>query len=553
MLFRRCSLAAIAALACGSLALGAAQAPASGVLSSYALTPDSTQAGGNPGVTADLAFAYANRTDSVRSFTLDLPTGLLASIANVPATCSPDQLTVNACPPGSQIGSGTVTTRDGGGDVPRDTGLYLMAPPAPGDAAGFGTVVIVGRTPYTGVGVLDVVSGSGGQPIGRVTLSVPVERPEQVVELRATMHATTADGKAFTRLPTSCSTATSSVTADTAEGDSGAGTDSFVPTGCGVLGYAPALSAVHATKDPHDDGVELIATLSQPGAQAESATKALELRWPSSLVPDAATVGACLTGAPCRIGTATATSWLAPLSYLQDGTITLGGTPSGPTLTIAFPAPLPASIVGAIDLAKRTVTFPAVPDLPLRALTVDITGPAGANALTTTCAPGVVGATFTPQSGGATVTSTQPVVYRGCPSPPGHAALSISIDGRRAPFRHRRTTLRVACGGGAARSVCHGKLSLTVRKRVVRRVHGRRTTSHRTIVLARAEYRIASGRTRPVPLELTDAGLRLLSRDRGDRLRVRATATLHGGATVRRTLVAWLSPAVPGRLPPGRG
>lgn len=535
-------LPAIAVFACGLLGLGAPQGAASSdVLSSFTLTPASTQAGSSPDVTADLTFSYgASTTDSVSSMKIDLPPGLLASIANVPATCTIDQLRAMACPPGSQIGEGTVTVNR----TPLDTGLYLMPPPSPGDAAGFGTVVRPLSSTYVGVGGLDVVT-IGGQTIGEVTLGVPVVPGEQVLELRATMHARTADGRPFTRLPSSCATATSSASVETVEGSTGAGTDGFVPTGCATLGYAPSLSSVQVIRDPHDGGAELIASLSQPNAPTESATKALELDWPSSLTPIAGPVGPCLTGTPCTIGTATATSPLAPPSYLTGGTVTLGGTPQAPTLTVAFPAPLPLSVTGAIDIRTGTITFAAVPDLPLSALTVDITGPAGAKALSTTCAPGELVAKLTPQSGGATVTSRQPIVYQGCPTPrpPPPAPLRVSIRSGRSSVVHGRAGARVACTGGSAGGVCRGKLSLTVRKRIVRHRHGHRSVIHRTIVLARVPYAVASGKTQTVTLPLTAAGLRLLERSRHGRLRVRAAATVSGGTAVHRAFGVRLEPA----------
>lgn len=157
---------AIAALACCVPAVGAAPAMATGVVSSFTLTPSSTQAGGNPNVTADLTFDYTgtSSTDSVKRVTITLPPGLVASIANVPATCSSAQLSANTCPAGAQIGTGSVTTNI----TPRDAKLYLMPSPTPGDAAGFGVVVLVGASVYTGTGTLDVVAGAGGQPIGVV-------------------------------------------------------------------------------------------------------------------------------------------------------------------------------------------------------------------------------------------------------------------------------------------------------------------------------------------------------------------------------------------------
>lgn len=527
----------------GLLGLGATQAPASGVLSSFTLTPVSTQAGANPDVTADLTFDYgASTTDSVRTVTIDLAPGLIASILNVPATCTQAELTANACPAGSQIGSGTATVNG----ASYDTGLYLMPPPTPADGAGFGTVVRAGGNAYTGLGTLDVVSGAGGQPVGEVKLGVPVVNNEQVDELRATMHGSTADGRPFTRLPTSCALASTDVSVATAEGDSGSGSDSFVPTGCPSLGYGPALAAVQAIKDSGDDGVELIASLSQPNAMTESATKALALHWPSSLVPNAAAVGTCFSGRPCTIGTAAGTSPLAPPSYLNGGVVTLGGTAQAPTMTVTFPAPIPLSLTGAIDLVNRTVTFSALPDLPLSRLTVDIAGPAGAKVLSTTCASGDLVATFTPQSGGAAVTSTQPIAYQGCPPPRSRPPstpkpLKISIRNRGMFVFDARANIRLACTGGSAGDICSGRVSLTKRQQVVRRVHGRRTVIHRTVLVARARYAIERGQTETDTPPLTDAGLRLLERARHHRLRVRATATLRGGATARRTIVVRLA------------
>jgi hypothetical protein len=542
--FRRRSLVAITVLACSLLALGAAQATAAGVLSSFTLTPAATQAGANPSVTADLTFSYANGTDSVETVTIALPPGLIASIANVPATCSPEQLNADACPAGAQIGTGTVTTNV----TPRAAALYLMPPPSPGDAAGFGAVVLVGGDVYAGPGSLDVVTGVDGRPVGVVKLSVPVVSGQQVNALSATMNGTT-DGKPFTRLPTSCSTATSSASVETVEGDTGSADDSFDPTGCSALGYAPSLSAVEVTDDPGGGGAELLLSISQPDAMAAAATKAVELDLPPSLVPNAGPAGACLTGTPCTIGTATATSPLMPDAYLSGGAVTLGGSGLAPTLTVAFPEPVALSIAGTADVATGVVTFPNVPDLPLTTLRVDITGAPGGKVLATTCAPGEVVARFTPHSGGAIVTDARPIAYRGCrsanppppPPPRPRAQLRVSIHSRRALVVRKRARVRLACRG-AAGSACRGTLSLTRRTRGVRRVDGRRRVVHRKIVLARSPYALASGRTRAVGLRMTAAGMRLLERSRHRRLRVRATATVRGGTAARRAVVVRLRP-----------
>lgn len=534
-LLRRLPPVAVASLACVLLGISAAHATASGVLSSFTLTPSSTQAGGDPDVTADLAFSYGNGTDSVKTVTITLAPGLVASIADVPATCSPDQLRANTCPAGSQIGTGTVTTSG----TPRAAALYLMPPPTPSDGAGLGAVVVVGSDIVTGLGSLDIVPGVDGRPFGVVRIGVPVVRSQQVDHLVATMNSTTADGRPFTRLPTSCSRASSSATAETAEANTGSGSDSFDPTGCSALSYAPALTTIEVTGNAGAGGVDLVLSISQPNAATESATKAVEVDLPPSLVPLAGpAASACLTGTPCTIGTATATSWLMPDSYLSAGTVTLGGTGTAPTVTVTFPEPVALSIAGRVDVANGLVAFPSVPDLPLRTLRVAITGtPAGKVLATRSCAPADAVARFTPQSGGATIASARPVVYHGCtPPPPPPASLKVSVRSRRAIVDGRRASVTLACRGGAAGSACRGRLSLTRRQRIVRRAEHRRIVIHRTIMLARARYAVESGQSRPVALRLTDAGLRLLARANG-RVRARATATLRGGPTAERGIV----------------
>jgi hypothetical protein len=424
-----------------------------------------------------------------------------------------------------------------------------MPPPTPSDGAGFGAVVLDGSTVYAGLGSLDIVAGVDGRPFGIVKIGVPVVRSEQVERLVATMNATTTDGKPFTRLPTSCATASSSATVETAEASTGSGSDSFVPSGCSALGYAPALTAVEAIGDAGAGGIDLVLSIAQPNAATESAAKAVEIDLPPSVVPIAGSAGSCLTGTPCTIGTATATSWLMPDSYLSGGTVTLGGTGAAPTVTVAFPEPVALSIAGTVDVANGAVTFPNVPDLPLSTLRVAITGtPAGKVMATTTCAPADVVARFTPQSGGAAVTSARPIVYQGCttrsepPPPPPSARPQVSIRSRRATVKRRRTSVTLACRGGAEGGACRGTLSLTRRKRIVRRAHQRPTVTYRTIVLARARYTVASGRSRRVALRLTDAGLRLLVRDDDGRMRARARATLRGGPTAHRVIVVQRAP-----------
>jgi hypothetical protein len=404
---RRVWLGSVVALAVAA----PAPALASGAVQSFTLTPASTQAGGTPDVSADIVLDYSgSATDTVQDMTIDLAPGLLAAVANVPATCSPDQLSSDTCPDGSQVGTGTVSLV---GLNDHDATLYLMPAPASGDLAGVG-MVIEGTT-VVGSGAFDIAAGAGGQPVGELRLQIPKVGAVQISEIAATVDASTQSGQPFTRLPTSCSVALSSVSIDTYDAQTGSGTSSFTPTGCSSLTYSPSISAT-VVKDPGDAGAELIARLSQPGAGSESATKALRLEIGPGLAANAAADSGCLTGTPCTIGTATASSPL--LAGALDGTVTLAGSIASPTMTIAFPAPLRFSLTGAIDPGDSSVTFADVPDLPLSDVTADITGTAAGRAFVTSCAPASVTATFTPQDGAAAVTRSAAVAYSGCPTQP---------------------------------------------------------------------------------------------------------------------------------------
>ena len=150
-------------------------------------------------------------------------------------------------------------------------------------------------------------------------------------------------------------------------------------------------------------------------AATESASKSIVLQLPKGLSPNVTADVPCLSGTGCKVGTATATSPLIPNAALANGTVTLGGSATAPTIAIAFPAPFAITINGAVSLTSNSVTFASVPDVPLTGLTLNITGPAsGGKAFNTDCAPANIGGTFTPQSGAAAVAVTSAITFSNC-------------------------------------------------------------------------------------------------------------------------------------------
>jgi hypothetical protein len=227
---------------------------------------------------------------------------------------------------------------------------------------------------------------------------------------------------AFTdlRLPTSCPSPAANV-ALTALSQSGVSATTTAPlnvTGCSSLPYAPTLAASE-TKDAKDNGATLGFDMTQ--AANEAASKTIVLTLPKGLRANVEADAACLTGAGpgCVVGTATATSPLAPTKL--TGTVTLGGSATSPTVTIAFPAPFAITLVGNVSLTAGTVTIADVPDLPLTSLDLTITGPNGQKAFTSTCTPSTSTGTFTSQAG-ATRTATSTVTLTHCPTASGSAS-----------------------------------------------------------------------------------------------------------------------------------
>jgi hypothetical protein len=392
------------------------------------VTPAGTQAGGGTSVTATLGFASG---DTPKTVVTSLAPGMLGNL-NANAACLAAQQLTAAC----QIGNATVSTNMGNF---ANNSLYLV--PAQGaDAAGIEFVPAAGAPAaltkqYIGVSLNPAAPGGLN-----LTTTFPNITGVQIAGFTANF--TTLNGQPFTRLPSGCGTATSTFTvtyygATPASSASG----SFSPTGCGNLPYAPTLSALE-TKDAKDSGTTLAFAITQ--AANEAASKTIGLKLPSGLGINLSADVMCLTGAGpgCTVGTATATSPLVPSAALANGTVTLGGSAAAPSITIAFPAPFAITLVGNVSLANSTVTIAKVPDVPLTSLNLNLIGPNGQKAFTTSCTPSTTTGTFTSQSG-LSKSVTAVVTLKNCPTASG------SLSGLAAG--HPRLHFKATQGKGGAK------------------------------------------------------------------------------------------------------
>jgi len=377
-----------------------------------------TTAGSAPALGFDEKFA-STTGDGVKSVTLALPPGLLANESIAGGSCLGSSTANPAC----QIGSGTLSFA-GGSSQPIT--LDLVKPPNPADIGGL--AVVVGTISAT---TGDVTLGADGAATTIFSNLAPQLTETKVI---------------FTdlRLPSSCPNPAANVTmtAVSQAGTSVTATAPLTVTGCSGLPYAPKL-AVSEASDAKGRGATLGLHVTQAASQA--ATKTIVLKLPSGLRVNDAADAECLRGAGpgCVVGTATATSPLAPTKL--TGTVTLGGSATAPTVTVSFPAPFAIALVGDVSLAAGTVTINNVPDLPLSDLSLTITGPDRHKAFTTTCAPASATGTFTSQ-GGVTKTVTSPVTLTHCVVSP---TATGSTGGLAAG--HPKLRIRVSRGPGAAK------------------------------------------------------------------------------------------------------
>jgi hypothetical protein len=398
-----------------------AQAAVSGVVFSFSAQPSATAAGSSPDFTASIALSSTSASNSVKDVTVTLPPGLLASTAAVTQTCSAAQVTALSCPAQALVGTGTVV--GDGGQINANLNLYLTPPPNPSkDLAGVAGIMILGGNPVASLqGAVDLGT-SNGLPVGVLTIS-NIPNSFQSVGFYGTSLTVKLNGKAadasgnanagapLTRLPTSCSPATTTLTVDTYDSSTtGTASDSFTPTGCSSLPYSPQLSA-SATKDAADNGVSLTADLTQAAGEAD--TQNASLTFPVTVLQPNLNAAVGLLNSTTPVGTATVTSPL--VSQPLSASIYLTGTITSPALTITAPPPFSFTISAPINLGQRSITLQNVPDVPISDLHISI--PGGPNGVfITTCGATSAAATVSLSAwSGATVNASPTLSLTGCP------------------------------------------------------------------------------------------------------------------------------------------
>lgn len=375
----RCTVAAL----CAAAAL-AAHAQATVSVSSFSVTPSTLTAGGTsgePGPDVKIGARFSTPDgDSPKDLRIALAPGLLANPTGVPR-CSTSSFNAGICPSFSQIGSGSITglAPAFGLSLSLPTYAYLIQSTGP-EIARLGLIVYFFGFPVITQSAPISIRTSPSVGIDIPLTSLPNQLDGISVILTAldlTIHGSIG-GRTFTRNPTSCSAATSTLTADSYGAPSTSTTtpSSFTPTGCSTVPYAPALSGA-ASVDSGDDGAGFAATMTQTYNEADN-TKAL-LNLPASLSPRLSLLASACTNAVLSqcpaVGSATVATPLLP-APLTASVVLVAHAGSIPTLAILIPAPvnLRLNVTPIITGPVVDALLVGIPDIPLSSLTLRLPG-----------------------------------------------------------------------------------------------------------------------------------------------------------------------------------
>jgi hypothetical protein len=426
-------------LAALALLLLPATAQAAPSIANPKAAPASTAAGANSDFTVSFDVAglgaVGSGGDDLKGLRLDLPAGLAGNPLATGATCTKAQLTADACPAETKVGT-TVTSAQ--------VMLEGVAQDIPGD--------IYNETPGAGEAArLGIVLRPAGGLLPKVVLESPVHvRPAdggltstvddipatangidlRIDRMALTLQGKLASGKAFMSNPTSCAVATTAIAITTYGGQTATGTAGFTPTACDALPFAPQVTAtLGPTRADLRAGGRPALTVTvtqQPGeANAKSVTVALPTGLGADLVAlnnacPLATyqAGTCPAAAVVGSGTAVSPFLAQPLT----GPVTLVSDPSAalPQLRIALRGAFPVDLIANVGFGaggRLVNTIDGIYDVPISSFALTIAGGATSplSAGTDLCVAGTTAleGTFVAHSGKqATATATAATV--GC-------------------------------------------------------------------------------------------------------------------------------------------
>jgi hypothetical protein len=464
------------------LALAAPASAALGI-STFTVTPSSTQAAGHPNLTLDTVFS--GQTDNLKNLTVHLPPGLVGN-PNAATKCTQAQFNADTCPGTSVVGTVTnnvTATALGLLPITQDItdNVYDVAPSA-GEPARLGIWVhppniegaLIDKVKLpVAVSVrpndfgLDTSISNIPNTLNSTLLgSIPVT----INSISLTLNGIASGGN-FVTLPSSCAPATTQIDVSSYGGAAASKQSTFSPTGCpGAVPFHPTMHvALETTRADTPSGYTV--TLGVPANNSTVKRAQVVLPVGTVLSPKAADGATACTDAQLGVGSSTpgacpdssqigTTTIVTPLLGTLAGKVFLG-QPTPTHLLRLFvdieqsgvKIKLPGTVTPDPNTGQLTTVFDNLPQVPFSSFALSFRG--GPTAILSNpqdCGSHTATASLTPWSGGADGTPQD--------------SFSISDDGAGAPCPAKRpfTPTITDSAGSTAADGDPGSLAITVNR-----------------------------------------------------------------------------------------
>jgi hypothetical protein len=400
-------------------------------ISSFSVTPSSTQAAGHPDVTIDTVFSGVS--DNLRSLALHLPAGLVGN-PNAAAKCSQADFDADACPGNSVVGTVTNSvTALPLGLLPLTLSLtddVFNVAPSPGEPARLGIWV---HTPVIGGSVVDdvklpvtVTVRPGDFGLDTAIVNIPNalgsgllgDIPIQINSISLTLNGTASGGN-FVTLPSSCSPATTRIDVSSYGNHGASAQSTFTPSGCGSVAFNPNMSVdLETTRTDTPSGYTV--TLGVPNNNSTVRRAQVVLPQGTMLSPKSADGATACTDAQLGAGNSApaacpvsseigTTSIVTPLLGTLAGKVYLGQPTPGHLLRLfvdieqaGVKIKLPGDATPDPNTGQLTTVFDNLPQVPFTSFALSFRGgPTAILSNPADCGSHTAVATLTPWSGGA--------------------------------------------------------------------------------------------------------------------------------------------------------
>ncbi|MDQ8045150.1 MAG: hypothetical protein AAGC46_09390 [Solirubrobacteraceae bacterium] len=361
--------------------------------------------------------ARPDRSPRLKTTVINLPPGELAAIKGVPE-CTQAQAAASACPDSTKVG--TITSLAGVGPAPYQANgtIYLMARSG-SDVAALSLHVPV-KFGEVYLGDLNVPARVVIRP-NDLGLQVIADVPERYdgIPLNIRQLSIKLDRANFSLSPTNCSALTTQSSITATDGQVSTPTSTFQVSGCDKLGFAPELMAAVNGQTSNNGRPNVSVRITSP--DQTSALKQTFVTLPKGIGVDLKQIPRACKLSDFATNTCPSISAIGKAS----GTLAITDEPlagnvyllkiDGQTLPgvgLSFTGRFAGNVQGTTAIDPKTsqlvTSFPTIPDLPLTALQLDITGGTDGLLVATTALCNATSVNFT----GKFVAQSGPTVNR---------------------------------------------------------------------------------------------------------------------------------------------